>query len=169
MQEIKTVRMVNPLLRRKFRRQKQGILDVVLILNDDTKIDIEMQIRAQKHWTKRNLYYLGRMYTDELMIGEHYNKLYRCVSISMLDFSLFPDKSEYHSVYRLRDEMGRELTDLWEIHIIELGKTLTGSTVDDWIRLLNATSQEEINMIAANNESMRETVEAVKELGFLGH
>lgn len=91
-------------MRRRFRRQKQGILDVVLELNDDTKIDIEMQVRAQKHWTKRNLYYLGRMYTDVLMIGEKYDKLRRCVSISLLDFKLFPDKSEYHSVYRLRDE-----------------------------------------------------------------
>lgn len=153
------------LLRRRFRRQKQGILDVVLELNDDTKIDIEMQVRAQKHWMKRNLYYLGRMYTDVLMIGEKYDKLRRCVSISLLDFKLFPDKSEYHSVYRLRDGAGGELTDLWEIHIIELGKTLTGSAVDDWIRLMNAKSQEEVDMIALKNENMRETVEAVRELG----
>lgn len=152
-------------MRRRFRRQKQGILDVVLELNDDTKIDIEMQMRAQKHWTKRNLYYLGRMYTDVLMIGEKYDKLRRCVSISLLDFKLFPDKSEYHSVYRLRDGAGGELTDLWEIHIIELGKTLTGSAVDDWIRLMNAKSQEEVDMIALKNENMRETVEVVRELG----
>lgn len=165
MAEIQSVRLAAPFLRRRFRRQKQGILDVVLELNDDTKIDIEMQVRAQKHWTKRNLYYLGRMYTDVLMIGEKYDKLRRCVSISLLDFKLFPDKSEYHSVYRLRDGAGGELTDLWEIHIIELGKTLTGSAVDDWIRLMNAKSQEEVDMIALKNENMRETVEVVRELG----
>lgn len=165
MAEIQSVRLATPFLRRRFRRQKQGILDVVLELNDDTKIDIEMQVRAQKHWMKRNLYYLGRMYTDVLMIGEKYDKLRRCVSISLLDFKLFPDKSEYHSVYRLRDGAGGELTDLWEIHIIELGKTLTGSAVDDWIRLMNAKSQEEVDMIALKNENMRETVEAVRELG----
>lgn len=165
MAEIQSVRLAAPFLRRRFRRQKQGILDVVLELNDDTKIDIEMQVRAQKHWTKRNLYYLGRMYTDVLMIGEKYDKLRRCVSISLLDFKLFPDKSEYHSVYRLRDGAGGELTDLWEIHIIELGKRLTGSAVDDWIRLMNAKSQEEVDMIALKNENMRETVEVVRELG----
>lgn len=165
MAEIRSVRLAAPFLRRRFRRQKQGILDVVLELNDDTKIDIEMQVRAQKHWTKRNLYYLGRMYTDVLMIGEKYDKLRRCVSISLLDFKLFPDKSEYHSVYRLRDGAGGELTDLWEIHIIELGKRLTGSAVDDWIRLMNAKSQEEVDMIALKNENMRETVEVVRELG----
>ncbi|MDE7199345.1 MAG: Rpn family recombination-promoting nuclease/putative transposase, partial [Lachnospiraceae bacterium] len=41
----------------------------------------------------------------------------------------------------------------------------TGNTVDDWIRLFNARSQEELDMIAIRNESMREAVEAVKELG----
>lgn len=46
MAEIQSVRLATPFLRRRFRRQKQGILDVVLELNDDTKIDIEMQVRA---------------------------------------------------------------------------------------------------------------------------
>ncbi len=164
-EEIKSVHMVNPFLRRLFRLQKQGIMDIALVLNDDTKIDVEMQVHMQKHWIRRDLYYLARMYTDDLMLGENYGKLRRCISISLLDFKLFPDKREYHSIYRLRDETGRELTDLWEVHIIELGKTLTGNTVDDWIRLFNARSQEELDMIAIRNESMREAVEAVKELG----
>lgn len=164
--EIRSVRMINPFLRRLFRLQKQGILDVALVMNDDAKIDIEMQVRVQKHWVRRDLYYLAGMYTDDLMIGENYSKLRRCISISLLDFKLFPDKQEYHGIYRLRDEAGRELTDLWEVHIIELGKTLTGSTVDDWIRLFNARSLEEVNMIAIKNENMREAVEAVREVGF---
>ncbi len=165
--QIKSVRLTNPFLRKLFRRQKQGILDVVMVLNNGTKVDVEMQVDAQKHWTKRNLYYLGRMYTDDLMIGENYSKLRRCVSISLLDFKLFPDKQEYHSIYRLRDEAGRELTDLWEVHIIELGKKLTGNAVDDWIRLFNAKSQEEADMIAIKNENMREAVEVVREMGLI--
>jgi len=167
MEQIKSVRIVNPFLRKLFRKQKQGILDIALVLNDDTKIDIEMQVYRQKHWTKRDLYYLARMYTDDLMIGENYGKLRRCISISLLDFSLFPDAQEYHSIYRLRDQAGRELTDLWEVHMIELCKTLNGSAVDDWIRLFNAESQEEVDMIAAKNEGMREAVEVVREMGLM--
>ncbi len=165
--QIKSVRLANPFLRKLLRRQKQGILDVVMVLNDGTKVDVEMQVDAQKHWTKRNLYYLGRLYTDDLMIGENYSKLRRCVSISLLDFKLFPEKLAYHNIYRLRDEAGRELTDLWEVHIIELGKKLTGSAVDDWIRLFNAKSQEEADMIAIKNENMREAVEVVREMGLI--
>ncbi len=41
---IKSVRMMNTFLWRRFRKQKQGIPDIQLELNDDTKINIEMQI-----------------------------------------------------------------------------------------------------------------------------
>lgn len=167
LKDIKSVRMATPFLRKLFRRQKQGVLDVVLILNDDVKIDVEMQVRTQKHWNKRNLYYLGRMFTDELMIGENYDRLHRCVSISLLDFAMFPNKGEYHNVYRLRNAEGEELTDLWEVHIIELGKILTGERVDDWIRLFNATNQEEVDQIANRNGRMRDVAEVVRHMGLI--
>ncbi len=165
--QIKSVRLTNPFLRKLLRRQKQGVLDIALVLNDDTKIDIEMQVHVQKHWVRRDLYYLARMYADDLMLGENYGKLRRCVSISLLDFKLFPEKQEYHSIYRLRDDAGRELTDLWEVHIIELGKKLTGSAVDEWIRLFNAKSLEEVDMLMIKNEGMREAVEVVREMGLI--
>ena len=167
MELIKSVRMANPFLRKTFRRQKQGIMDIVLVLNDDTKIDIEMQVYRQEHYIQRKLYYLARMYTDDLMIGERYKKLRRCISISLVDFELLPDTEEYHNIYLLRNEAGKELTDLWEIHIIELGKSLRGNAVDDWIRLFHVTSQEEMDMIAVKNEGMREAVEVVKQMGLI--
>lgn len=161
---IKSVRLVNPFLRKLFCRQKQGIMDVALELNNDTKIDIEMQVRMQKHWTKRDLYYLARMYTDELLIGEKYDRLPRCISISLLDFELFPDKQEYHSIYRLRDIEGKDLTDLWEVHIIELTKALKGAPVDDWIRLFNAREEADLAMITAKNEGIVEAIRMVKHM-----
>ncbi len=167
LEQIKSVQMANPFLRRTFRRQKQGIMDIALVLNDNTKINIEMQVYRQKHYTQRKLYYLARMYTDDLMIGEKYKKLRRCISISLVDFELLPDTERYHSIYRLRDEAGRELTDLWEIHIIELGKELTGHRVDDWNRVFNATSQEEIDQIARQNGRMEDVAEVVRHMGLI--
>ena len=167
MEQIKSVRLANPFLRRTFRRQKQGIMDIAMVLNNNTRIDIEMQVYRQKHYTQRKLYYLARMYTDELMTGEKYKKLCRCISISLVDFDLLPDAAEYHKIYRLRDKAGRDLTDLWEIHIIELNKELTGNRVDDWIRLFNATSQEEVDQIAEKNERMRDVAEVVRHMGLI--
>ena len=137
---------------------------MVLELNDNAKINIEMQVRRQKHWTRRNLYYLAGMYTDGLMLGERYEKLPRCISISLLDYDFFPGREEYHSVYRLRDSEGRDLTDLWELHIIELTKALKGTPVDDWIRLFNAESVEKLDMITAKNEGITEAINVLKSM-----
>ena len=163
-EDIKSVRLVNPFLRRRYKRQKQGILDVVLELNDNAKIDIEMQVRKQKHWTRRNLYYLAGMYTDGMMLGERYEKLPRCISISLLDYDFFPGREEYHAVYRLRDSEGKDLTDLWELHIIELTKALKGTPVDDWIRLFNAEREEELDMITTKNEGITEAINLLKSM-----
>ena len=137
---------------------------MVLELNDNAKINIEMQVRRQKHWTRRNLYYLAGMYTDGLMLGERYEKLPRCISISLLDYDFFPGREEYHAVYRLRDSEGRDLTDLWELHIIELTKALKGTPVDDWIRLFNAESVEELDMITTKNEGITEAINVLKSM-----
>ena len=62
----------------------------------------------------------------------------------------------------LRDSEGRDLTDLWELHIIELTKALKGTPVDDWIRLFNAESEEELDMITTKNEGITEAINVLK-------
>lgn len=61
---------------------------MALELNDDTKINVELQIRMQKHWIKRQLFYLARMYDEDLKLGQDYRKLQKCISIGILDFKL---------------------------------------------------------------------------------
>ena len=87
-EQIKSARIVNSHLWKRYRNQKQGILDVALELNDDTRMDIEMQVHPQKYWIKRKLFYLAKTYTDDLKIGQDYDKLRKCISISILDFNL---------------------------------------------------------------------------------
>ena len=104
------------------------------------------------------------MYTEGLKAGQDYERLCRCISIGLLDFNL-TEGEKYHSVYRLRDEDGAELTDLLEIHIVEMSKTLQGTeAVDDWIRLFNAESEEDLKMIGAKNAGIREAIGALKEM-----
>lgn len=163
-EEIHQVRITNPHLWKRFRHQKQGILDMAMELKDGAKINIEMQVRRQKHWIRRILFYLAKMYTEDLKVGQDYGKLRRCVSISLLDFDLL-EGEEYHWKYRLRDEEGQELTDLFELHIIELRKPLSGKDpVDDWIRLFNAEKEEELEMLKNKNPGMNEAIGAVKTM-----
>ena len=135
-------------------------------MNDDTKIDIELQVKMSRFWDKRQLFYLSKLYTSELRFGEDYDRLKRCVSISILDFPL-TDSEEYHSVYRLRDRGGGEFSDAFEIHVLELNKQLRGNgPVEEWIRFFNAESEEDLDMLKAGTKNAG-ILEAVKELKLL--
>jgi len=164
LESIKYARLVSPFLWKRYARQKQGILDILLILNDDTKVNIELQIIVLKYWDRRCMFYLAKMFTEDLLVGENYIKLKKCISISILDFDL--DKSaKYHRVYHMRDEEGVQFSDLWEIHIVELGKKLDGSgRVDDWIRLINAETEKELSMIKTGNAGIMEAISELKQM-----
>ncbi len=174
-EEIKSVQVSNPFLWKRHIRHKLGILDVLLILNNDKKINIELQVKMVKNWDKRVLFYTSKMFTEDLLAGQNYQKLKKCISISLLDFNL--DKEpRYHRIYRLRDEEGSVFSDLFEIHIIEsktgfyypnsiieLRKKLNGNgRMDDWIRLFNATTEEDLDMIKTKNPGVQEAVNEIK-------
>ena len=167
--EIKSVRQANPFLWKSHKHQKQGILDVFLELNNKTKINVEIQLKHPKNWKKRQLFYLSKMYTADLRLGENYSKLNHCISIALLDFNL-TDRKEYHSVYKLRDIDGNIFDDIFEVHIIELRKRLTGdSPVDDWIRFFNAESEEDINMIKSKNLGIQKAIEELRHFSLNPH
>lgn len=163
-EDIRSVKLGNTFLWKRYRMQKQGILDVLVELNNRTKINIEMQTTFMNCWDRRNLFYLAKMYTEDLRVGEKYGKLKRCIGISILDFD-FTGGEDYHTVYRLRDAEGNEFSDVFEIHIIELGKKLKGTEkVDDWIRIINAEKMEDLRMIQAKNIGIKTAIEEIKRM-----
>ena len=74
-------------------------------------------------------------------------------------------KEENHRVFTLKDRSGRELTDLFEVHIIELKKQMTYDTpVNDWIRLFNARDEGDFAMIKRKTRGIQEAMEVVKQM-----
>ena len=113
-EDIRTIHLKNTFLRRRYRKQKQGILDILAEMNDDSKINIELQVKHYAYWDRRQLFYLSKLYTEDMRSGEDYALLKKCVSISILDFNL-TDRKEYHHVYRLRDQQGYEFSIMYPI------------------------------------------------------
>ncbi|MDD6290792.1 MAG: Rpn family recombination-promoting nuclease/putative transposase [Lachnospiraceae bacterium] len=163
-EKIRETRLGNPFLRKRLRGMKQGILDVKVYLLDGTRINIEMQLRRQKFWEKRSLYYLAKMFVDVLFVGQDFSRLRRCIGISILDFNLTED-DRYHKVYRMRDEQGMDYSDLLELHILELRKTLKGDKrIDDWIRLFNVRTEEDLDMIKTKNTGIERAKYVMREM-----
>lgn len=162
--DIRSVELKNTFLWRRYRKQKLGILDIVIELNSREKINIELQVKAVKNWDKRQLFYLSKLYEEELLLGQRYERLKRCVGISILDFNL-SERREYHSVYRLRDQNGNEFSDILELHVIELNKELAGDgEVENWIRFFNAKTEEDLRMIKTKNPGIMEAIGELKRM-----
>ncbi len=161
-EEIRTIRLKNTFLRRRY--QKQGILDVLAEMNDNTKINIELQIKHYAYWDRRQLFYLAKLYTEDMKSGEDYALLKKCVSISILDFNL-TSRKEYHHVYCLRDGQGYVFSDVLEIHILELKKKLKeNGTVEEWLRFFRADCEEDLEMIRTKNPGILEAIREVREM-----
>lgn len=166
--DIKSVRMMNPFLWKRYRKEKLGILDIQLILNDDTKINIEMQVKYHTYWRTRTVFYLAKMFTADLRRGEAYKKAKKCVAITILDFKL-DEREAYHNVYMLRDKNGNLYTDILELHTIELTKSPNKdqpNPLDEWHSLFNAKTEEELDVISSKtkNKGILEAVREVKEI-----
>ena len=81
-----------------------------------------MQVVQFDFWPNRVLFYLGKMYTGQIKRGEPYEKLKKCIHVSILDFLHFPkDDRCFRKITFCDVETGEVYTDLMEIYVLELG------------------------------------------------
>ncbi len=71
---------------------KEFILDIEIVLNGDTLLNLEMQVVNQHNWTDRSLSYLCRRF-DPLKQGEDYINCRPAIHIGFLDFTPFRRKT----------------------------------------------------------------------------
>lgn len=167
-ENIKSTQILNTNLRREHEDDKQGILDVRLLLNNASEIDIEIQLSQIKVWAERSMFYLAKMYTDQIAPGQSYKVFKKCISISILDFELFPDETEFYSCFHIReDTRGFVYTDKMAFHLIELPKLPKelkedSSDIELWAKFINAERKEEFDMLAQKNQYIESAYERLQ-------
>ena len=122
-----TILLKNELSRRS-EEEKQGILDVHVLLRNGIQIDMEMQVAYVDYWDERQMFYLCKMFADQLKKGEGYEKLQKCIQVGILNFTYFHDDDISYHVINFRDNKTMKLySDKMEIQILELPKIPEGS------------------------------------------
>ena len=109
---------------------------------------------------KRSLYYLSKMYEEQLGEGEDYSKLNRTVCINILNFKYLKTE-KFHTGYRLKElETNEELTDVIEMHFIEIPKLPEESDEKDmlmaWTEFLRNPESEKVRSLEMSIEEIRE-------------
>lgn len=171
-EEIEETELLPTHLQRKYAGDKLGILDVLVRMRDGTQINMEMQVKYFEFWDERALFYLSKMFAGQLKKGDSYEKLRRCIHVSILDFIRFPgDKKCYRRIHFREDEASEIYNDKMELQILELKKLPEISErlgkeeeITEWMRFLNGKSREEFKDMAQSNEYLGEAYEALQRL-----
>lgn len=170
-EEIRETKLLPTILRQETAADKFGILDVRVLLEDGTQMDMEMQVAYYECWAGRSLYYLGKMYTEQLHKGEPYSKLKKCIHVSILDFIYFEEDEEcYRKIHFRDDKTGTVYTDLFELQILELEKLprevrmRSGEDVVNWMQFFNGKSRKEFEHMVQGKEYLEEAYNTLKEI-----
>ena len=78
--KIKSTVLFNTNLPRIHGDEKQGILDIRLTMNDNTEIDIEMQVCSMKTWAERSVFYVSKMIAEQTNINKMYSNMKKCIN-----------------------------------------------------------------------------------------
>ena len=145
-EEIVSITIENPIALGDSADDKELILDIRILLNNNTILNLEMQVANQHDWTDRSLLYLCRTY-DQLKKGEEYKSILPAIHIGFLDFHVFPEYPEFFATYKLLNTKSHHLySDKFILHVVDL-TCINLATDEDkaygiahWARLFKATT-----------------------------
>ncbi len=160
---IQDVEILNNDLDKEHPNAKFSRLDIKAKTDKGDFINIEIQVRDEYNMVQRTLYYWSRIYTDQIGSTQKYSELVRTICINILNFKLL-DNDRYHNTYRLKEiTTNEELTDIEEIHFIELPKSKHVSkdevnNIDSllkWIEFIKEPESETVKILEATDEVLR--------------
>jgi predicted transposase/invertase (TIGR01784 family) len=158
-QELTDIEILSTKLNKERISEKSIVLDIRARTAEGVQINIEIQLVNRYNVEKRTLFYWSRLFNSQLPSGDDYKMLKKTVTINILDFEYLP-LERYHSTYHLReDHTYHQMTDVLEIHFIELPKLFKeNANLDDllvdWMLFLKGIG----------NELMEEIVMKVPEI-----
>ena len=159
---------------RQMPEDKLGILDLQVDIDDEEKIDVEIQLLDNHNLVERLLYYFAKLYASTIKIGGKYQEGKRVVLIAILDYDLELTKfiEEMQTQWMLRETKNPEiiLMNKLEIDIIELRKVKKEYEKDkhneraQWMLFLDDPNSEEVQEIMEENKEINDAVFVVHEM-----
>lgn len=167
-EDLEGLEILNSELIKNHKKDKKGVLDVRVKTKDGKEIDIEVQIIDSGYMAERTLFYWSKMYTQQLESGLDYTHLKKCITINIVDFDVTPLK-KLSSVYHIfEDETKFKLTDVLEIHFLELKKLYNSEIPKDendplvmWMEFIDG-KREVIDVLSKKNDDINYAYDLLK-------
>ena len=155
---IKKLSIQNPVNLAEDISSKDFVMDIKVLMNDNSLINLEMQVNNEHNWKERSLSYLCRTF-DHLYRGQDYEEALPVYHIGFLDFSLFPNYPEFYATYQLLNIKNHNLySSKFSLSVVDLNQTKLASEedkvygIDYWAHLFKSKTWEELKMLAKDNE-----------------
>ena len=162
------IEIADPHLLREFDGDKLAIIDVKLKTKSKKIVHIEIQLKVTPELKNRIVLYDSKLIVEQIGSGDDYDVIKKVISIVVTDEPLIPGSLRYHHSFTFYDaEAGVELSDIIEIHTLELEKLpegADGTELYDWAKFIAADTEEELNMIAERNPQVAQAVVRLREL-----
>lgn len=166
-EEIMKVEITNPINLSGDITGKEFILDVNVMLNDNTRINLEMQVANEYNWPERSQSYLCRSF-DQLYRGQKYEEVLPVIHIGFLDFTLHPKAPEFYATYKMLNVRNHFVySDKFILSVVNLNRIELATDedksydIDYWASIFKAKTWEEIQMLAKDNEYLQEAAESL--------
>ena len=168
-EDIAETKLMPTILSKDTEDGKYGILDVRVRMKNGAQMDLEMQVTPFKFWNNRVIFYLSKMYTEQIKEGRRYEDLKPCIHVSILNFNLFPEDDVCFREIAFCDLTTRQkYTDLLEIYVVELKKLPPEQKEEPliikWMRFLSAESREDFEKMAGEDTYINEAYEVLQKL-----
>jgi len=139
----------NPYNETDFIGDKMSVVDIKASDEKGRWYDIEIQVKEQKYYGRRAIFYLSEIYSNQLGESDSYGKLKKTIIISLLDFNYFLNDKRYFRRCCYKDFETGELypqLDYADLYFVELRKfdneyTNIKTSLDRWITFLNRAAE----------------------------
>ena len=122
-EQMCTAEITNPIELGTSVTDKTFILDIKVLLNDHTVLNLELQVINQHNWVERSLSYLCRNF-DNLQSGDTYQNIRPVLQIGILNFTLFPEQPEFYATYKFLNVKNHTLySDKLRLSVLDLTRT----------------------------------------------
>ena len=166
---IDAVEIDNPIELGKYIEDKDYVLDIKVKLNDNSIINLEMQVADLGNWQNRSLSYLCRTF-ENVQKGEDYNSVMPVTHIGFLDYDLFPEEKVFYSKNMLQNvKTGTIYNRNFCLRVLSLNQIGLATEedkkwhIDEWAKLFKATTWEELKMIAEKDKVYSEAANSIYE------
>ncbi len=165
--EILSIQIMNPILPGEAISNREFVLDIQIFLNNNTYLNLELQVENEGNWPDRSLSYLCRSF-DQLYRGQTYETALPTIHIGILDYDLFPESPAFYTKNMIMNTITHKVfNDKFILSVLCLTQRNLATEedrlwqIDTWAELFKAKTWEDIKMIAQTNHTLTNAAESL--------